>query len=244
MTGAAVAAAKRDALAARNARSFAGADLSRVRAAAGRRRTDRTAISARFRRPHDGVRGRRRRARSPGRLCRPDFLRPRGVRRTRRLRRRHTFFPRHQRRACCVAGRDRRVDAVCMAHRNCLSADQGRVFHHDHARLRPDGVFRRHVACPLRRRQRADHCGAQYHRRMAAAQERPGILLFHVPLPAGDVSVLPRAGRIALRPGAAGYQGERDQDGDDRLRRSPISAPRLCDHRRARRFRRISCSQI
>ena len=128
----------------------------------------------------------------------------------------------------CVAGRHRLVDAVCMAHRNCLPADQRRVFHHDHARLRPDGVFRRHVACPLRRRQRADHCGAQYHRWMAAAQERPGILLFHLPLPAGDISVLPRAGRIALRPRVARHQGERDQHGDDRLRCAPISAPCLC----------------
>ena len=46
----------------------------------------------------------------------------------------------------------------------CLRT-KGVVFHHDHARLRPDGLFRRDVACPLWRRQRADRCGPQYHRR-------------------------------------------------------------------------------
>ena len=96
-----------------------------------------------------------------------DFVRPRGVRRARRLCGRHSIRPRHRRRARRAAGRDRGVDAVRLAHRHRLPADQGRLFHHDHARVRPDGLFHRHVARALWRRQRPDHCGAQHPRRLA-----------------------------------------------------------------------------
>ena len=88
--------------------------------------------------------------------ARADFLRPCGVHRARRLCRRHSVRSWHRRRARRAASRHRRVDAVRLAHRHCVPADQGRLFHHDHARLRADGLFHRHVACALWRRQRAD----------------------------------------------------------------------------------------
>ena len=55
--------------------------------------------------------------------------------------------------------------------------------------------------------------------------------------------LLPRFGRLALRPRAARHQGERDPHGDHRLFGAALSAGRLCHRRRARRLRRLSARE-
>ena len=55
--------------------------------------------------------------------------------------------------------------AVRARRRRALAAHPRRLFHHDHARLRADGLLRRHRPRPLRRRRRPDHPAAQRVRR-------------------------------------------------------------------------------
>ena len=97
------------------------------------------------------------RARSRPRLRRADLVRPRRLHRARRLR------GRHSRRAhgindalIALPVALARRDAVRLPHRHRLPAHQGRLFHHDHARVRADGVLHRQLARALWRRRRPD----------------------------------------------------------------------------------------
>ena len=64
--------------------------------------------------------------------------------------------PRHPVRR--AAGRARRLRPVRARHRRHRRAHARRLFHHDHAGVRADGVLRRHLAGALRRRRRP-HAG-------------------------------------------------------------------------------------
>ena len=55
----------------------------------------------------------------------------------------------------------RGLDAVCVPHRPGEPAHPGRLLHHDHARLRADGILHRELACALWGRRRPDHPGAR-----------------------------------------------------------------------------------
>ena len=126
----------------------------------------------------DDLRHRRGRARSPGRLRRADLVRPCRLHRPRRL------CGRHSRRRTASPTRSIALPAAlavsalfALADRHRLPAHQGRLLHHDHARLRADGVLHRELARALWRRRRPHHRGAQHARRLRAARERPRVLL-------------------------------------------------------------------
>ena len=172
------------------------------------------------------------------------LLRSRRIHRARRLCGRYLVGARHRRGPHRLAGSHSGFDAVCLAHRHRLSAHARRLFHHDHACLWTDGLFHRHVARSLWRRQRADHRRAQHYCGLAAHQKRPRLLLLHPALPARDLFVLPRAGRLALRPRAARRQGERRPHGHDRLQCAAFSARRLYHCRRAWRLFRLPAREI
>ena len=74
----------------------------------------------------------------------------------------------------------------------CLRTTR-RLFHHDHARLRADGLFHRRLAGALRRRRRPDAQGAQHAARLPDLRQRPRVLLRRAGVPARRLSALPRA---------------------------------------------------
>ena len=105
------------------------------------------------------------------------LVRPCGLHRARRLCRRHPRARTASRCADRAARGARRLGAVRVADRHRLPAHQGRLLHHDHARVRPDGVLHRDLARALWRRRRPDHRGAQHASRACAHQERTRVLL-------------------------------------------------------------------
>ena len=72
-----------------------------------------------------------------------DLVRPRRLHRSRRLCRRHSRGARHHRCAHRAAGGAGDLGALRLPHRHRLPAHHGRLFHHDHARLRADGLSSR-----------------------------------------------------------------------------------------------------
>ena len=111
-------------------------------------------------------------------LWRDDEFRPRRLSRHRRLRRRHPGAGGHRLRIHPVAGGagwPRRV--LRAGDRRAVAAHPRRLFHHDHAGVRADGLLRRLGACPLRRRRRADHLQAQRFRRPDQSVEPRAVLL-------------------------------------------------------------------
>ena len=103
---------------------------------------------------HDDLRHRRGEPRPHPGLRRHGELRPRGLSRHRRLRGRHSRLPRNHERLRPVGLAVVALRAGGAGDRRDLAADQRRVLHHDHARVRPDALLPRHQPRDLRRRQR------------------------------------------------------------------------------------------
>ena len=108
---------------------------------------------------------------------------------------------------------------------------QGRLFHHDHPRLRADAVLSRHIAGAY---------GGDDGMTLSRAASSPGtdilkndfafywaclLCLFG----AYVFSAIDR--RLPLRPGSARHAGERRPHGSHRLPALPLPARRLCDQR-------------
>ena len=68
------------------------------------------------------------------------------------------------------------------ADRHRLPAHHGRLLHHDHARLRPNGLFHRELARALWRRRRPDHPRAHTAGRLSDLRQRPRALFHRPPL--------------------------------------------------------------
>ena len=152
--------------------------LPRARRAAGSGAVGGWRASAQPRIAGDDLRDRRGRARSPGRLWRADLVRPRRLHRAWRLCGRHSRRAWHRR---CARSRCRSRSLVSallrVPDRHRLPAHQGRLLHHDHARLRPDGILHGELARPIRGRRRPHDRGPQHARRIPAAPERTRVLL-------------------------------------------------------------------
>src|SRR5262245_59009031 len=201
-------------------------DLRRPPASGARRRRR---LPRQPRRADHDLRRSRGRARSPHRLLRSDLVRPRRLHWPRRLCGGHAVGARHYRCAHCAADRARGFRTLCLPDRHRLPAHDGRLFHHDHPRLRPDGLLHCDLARALWRRRRPHHRGAQHRRGLCAHEGRARLLLRGARVPRRQLFFLPRARCLALRSRAARRQGEFRADGDDRFQRLPLPARRLCD---------------
>ena len=173
--------------------------------------------------PHRDLRAGRRQPQSHHGLWRHDELRPRRLSRHRRLCGRHSRLRRHRLRLHPVAGGAGGLGAVRAGDRRAVAAHPRRLFHHDHARLRADGLLRRLGAGALRRRRRPDHLQAQRFRRPDQPVE-PGAVLLSLPrLPVRrHLSGLAHR-QFALRPGGAGPALQRSAHAGDRVSRPPAT---------------------
>ena len=116
------------------------------------------------------------------------------------------------------------LGAVRARRRRALPAHPRRLFHHDHARLRADGLLRRDRARPLRRRRRADDLQAQPVRRSDQSVEQDGLLLSVLRAAAGDRLSRLAAGQFALRHGDPGRALQRAAHARHRLSDVPLQA--------------------
>src|ERR1043165_4058938 len=218
-------------------------DVCDLRAGAARRDTDRRGLCAQPRLARDGLCHRGARTRPAGRLRRAGLVRARGLHRARRIHGRHPRRTRHSRRADLAPRRARRIGAVRARDRRRLPAHQGRLLHHDHARLRADGLFHRELARALRRRRRPHHPDALDLRGLADPRERSRALLRLPSCAARRVSPVPLAHCLALRARLSRRARECAPLGYDRIRCLSFSARRVRDRRDARRPLRLPARQ-
>ena len=116
-----------------------------------------------------------------------------------------------------LGGRARCLAHLRAVHRRDLAAHQGRLFHHDHAGLRPDAVLSRHLAGGLWRRRRADAGLAQHVLRREVPEERRGDVLRRLRRAAGRLSAATCHRCVAFRPCAARHSRESGAHGSHRL---------------------------
>ena len=142
-----------------------GAHRRRPAAASALHLAERQPVRADVVHPHRDLRARRRQPQPHHGLWRHDEFRPRRLSRHRRLCGRHSRRRRHRLRLYPMAGGAVGFRAVRAGDRRAQLAHPRRLFHHDHAGIRADGLLRRLRAFALRRRRRADHLQAQRFRR-------------------------------------------------------------------------------
>jgi hypothetical protein len=167
---------------------------------------------------------------------------PRGAPWDRRL---YAADPRRRRVGRCVAvgaGRDAVGRQLRICHGGGGAADAGRHLHHDHARVRADGVFRRRCTRAVRRRQRcaARSSGAVWHQRTL---QPCGVPYARGGAAAADAAVVAPAGRLALRARTVRFTTERGTRDCLRHQRHTCSADRLHRRRRTGRAGRLAAGR-
>ncbi len=191
------------------ARRHRGARRAFVAAGAGAagRGGRRRAVLPRAVRPRHDLRDRRPQPRSHPRLWRPGQLRPRRLSRHRRLCRRHPELPRHRQRLRAFRGGARRGRRRRGGNRLRVAAHHGRLLHHDHAGVQPDGLFPRRQPAPVRRRRRAEHRRATaISPACSTSPTRPSSTISCFAFLALFLFLGQRAVALALRHGAAGVR--------------------------------------
>ena len=204
------------------------------------RRRHRQRLPALARHAGDGVRARGGVVAGGGGLWRAGQSRPRRLRRDRRLCLADPEQFRAGRGGALAARCGRRRRPVRVADRLDRAAGARRGVPDAHARLQPDGLFRRRLARRLWRRRR--HAARSH---AAAARHRPAgpAVRAAPPGPAAAPGRRARragARRLPLRPGAAGGAGECGAGCRARLRRAARAPHRLRAGRRRRRRRRMA----
>ena len=124
-----------------------------------------------------------------------------------------------------------------------VAAHAGRLFHHDHPRLRADAVLPRDLARRLWRRRRPDAAVAQPRLRPRSPRQRSRVLLRRVRVPAPRLPPLPGGRRLAVRAGAARQPREPGAHAGARLQPARLPAHRLRRRRDAVRRRRVPAGE-
>src|SRR6266508_2263189 len=166
-------------------------------------------------------------------LRRHGEFRPCRLSRHRRLCGRHSRQGGHRHRLRAMAARAPAGRPVRARRRRAQPAHARGLFHHDHARLRADGLLHRQRARSLRRRRRIDDPATQRVWRAGQPVE-PDVLLLPVSRAAGCDRLWRLAhGQFAFRPGDPRLALERPAHARDRLSDVPLQARLLRDRGRA-----------